>query len=227
MFKGINSVEPEKSDTEQKIDLSVSLGFRSAFLFPLQSKVARREVAIGAIWLLVPFVGWILNMGHRIMMTHRMQNGLSAWPAWRDYPSLLKHGTITFLGMVEYHSPAVLCCAIAYAYEVSWLYPISAILWIIATIAVPGYMSHYCLAFDYREIFDPFKALRRVFQGGTAYWHAWSIAFAALLISFAGLIAFGIGFLFTSVWFWQVAGFCFARVFTNKYELKGSSQIYE
>lgn len=207
-------------NTDQKIDLSTPLGFRSAFLFPLQSISARREVVIGAIWLLVPFVGWILNMGHRIMMTHRMQHGLSAWPSWSDYPSLLKHGFVTFLGMVEYHAPAILCASLAYSFGLSWLYPIAAILWLVATLVVPGYMSHYCVSFDRREVFDPFRAMRRVFQGGASYWHAWAIAISGLLISFTGFIAFGIGFLFTSVWFWQVAGFSFATVFTKKFELE-------
>jgi hypothetical protein len=81
-------------------------------------------------------------------------------------------------------------------------------------------MTHYCHSYDAREVFNPFRALRRVFQGGKAYWHAWGIALAALMLSFAGLFAFGVGFLFTSVWFWQVAGFSFATVFTQKFELK-------
>jgi hypothetical protein len=28
-----------------------------------------------------------------------------------------------------------------------------------------------------------------------------------------------VGFLFTSVWFWQVAAFCFATVFTQRFDL--------
>ena len=47
------------------IDLSAPLSLRTSFLFPLQSPLARREVLIGALWLLVPGIGWILNMGHR------------------------------------------------------------------------------------------------------------------------------------------------------------------
>jgi hypothetical protein len=34
-----------------------------------------------------------------------------------------------------------------------------------------------------------------------------------------GLLGLGIGFLATSVWFWQVVGFSFARVFSQKYDL--------
>jgi len=88
-----------------------------------------------------------------------------------------------------------------------------------ATIAIPGYMSHYCREFDTAEIYDPFRALRRCMQGGIAYWHAWLIALTALMVSFVGLLALGVGFLVTSVWFWQVAGFSFASVLTQRFGL--------
>jgi len=63
------------------------------------------------------------------------------------------------------------------------------------------------------------RALRRCIQGGRAYWQAWSITLAALAISFSGLLALGVGFLVTSIWFWQVAGFSFASVFTQRFGL--------
>ncbi len=201
------------------VDLTTPLSLRDAFRFPLQSPVARREVLQGALFLLIPGIGWLLNMGHRIMMTHRMQQGLPAWPSWVDYPRLLRHGFLTFLGMAEYHSPAVLCGIMAWWFSIPWLYAPAALLWITATIAVPGYMSHYCRHLDPREIFNPALAMSRVFQGGRAYWHAWSIALCALALSFAGLLLFGFGFLITSVWFWQVAGFSFSTVFTQTFQL--------
>ena len=86
-----------------------------------------------------------------------------------------------------------------------------------ATIAIPGFMTHYCRDFDAAEIYSPVRALSRALQGSAAYWHAWGIALAALALSFLGLLAFGVGFLVTSVWFWQVAGFSFARVFSQRY----------
>ena len=91
----------------------------------------------------------------------------------------------------------------------------------LAVVAIPGYMSHYCRAFDPAEIFNPFRALGRVREGRRAYWHAWSIALLAMALSFVGVIGLGIGFLFTSVWFWQVAGFSFASVFTQRFTLDG------
>lgn len=209
-------------DSQQKIDLTTPLSLWQAFRFPLQSQESRREVLVGALWLLVPFLGWLLNMGHRIMMTHHMQHGLPAWPAWKAYRTLLRHGCVTFLGMVEYHAPAVVCHLIAWHSELPWLHVIGGFLWILATVAVPGYMSHYCYTLDPREVFNPLRALSRVFQGGFAYWRAWGIALTALLLSFTGLLAFGIGFLVTSVWFWQVAGYSFATVFTQTFDLKAT-----
>lgn len=173
----------------QDIDLATPLSLAAAFRFPVQSASARKELLIGALWLLVPFVGWILNLGHRIVMTHRMQHGASAWPAWSNYTEILKHGMVAFLGMVLYHLPAVLCELAALHYGFTFLHVMAGLLWVAATLAVPGYMSHYCFTLNPREVFNPLRALKRVFQGGTAYWHAWSIAFLALIISFLGLPA--------------------------------------
>ena len=80
-------------------------------------------------------------------------------------------------------------------------------------------LAKYGLQFDTSEVFNPLKALRRVAQGGRGYWHAWLIALAALGVSFLGLLGFGVGFLVTSVWFWQVAGFSFATVFSQRFDL--------
>ncbi len=108
---------------------------------------------------------------------------------------------------------------LAWHYERPELHLLSIPLWLVATAAVPGYMSHYCYARDPSEVFNPLKALRRVFQTGRGYWHAWGIALAAMVLSFLGLLAFGVGFLVTSVWFWQVAGFAFATQFTKTFAL--------
>lgn len=202
-----------------KIDLESELTLRHAFWFPLQSPIARKEVIQGGLLLLIPVVGWLLNMGHRIVMTHSMQHGQEAWPAWRDYPTLLRHGFFTFLGMVEYHLPAIALSAAGYWWEMPALHVCAGIAGLLATMAVPGYMSHYCFTLDPREIFNPFRALRRALESGTRYWRAWLIALAALFVSFAGLLALGVGFLFTSVWFWQVAGYSFANAMSRHFQL--------
>jgi hypothetical protein len=219
----VDSLSGGDANSMQSIDLSTPLSIRSAFLFPLQSRLARREVLWGALLLCLPVVGWLLNMGHRIAMTRRMQQGLPAWPAWGNYRRLLYHGTITFLGMAEYHAPAVACGLAAWWFNCSGLWFVAVFFWLVATAAIPGYMTHYCHSLDAREVFNPMRALRRAFEGGSRYWHAWLIVLMALGCSFVGLLAFGIGFLVTSVWFWQLAGFSFSTAFTERYGLGATS----
>jgi hypothetical protein len=48
------------------------------------------------------------------------------------------------------------------------------------------------------------------------------IALAALACSFLGLLGLGVGFLFSSVWFWQVTGFSFASTMTQRHGLMDS-----
>ena len=202
------------------IDLSTPLSIRSSFRFPLQSAASRREVLWGAALIaLLPGIGWLLNMGHRIMVVHRMQRGQPPWPAWRDYGKLLRHGLITAGGMIYYYLPGLIIAYAAWSLRSATLGLGAGAFLLGATIAIPGYMSHYCRQFDPAEIYNPFRALRRCMQGGAAYWRAWLITFAALTISFVGLLALGVGFLVTSVWFWQAAGFSFASVFTQRFGL--------
>lgn len=219
---GIGS-DSRVDEPPETIDLRHPLSLRASFRFPLQSAESRREVLIGAAWLLVPVFGWLMNMGHRIRFVHNMQHGRPPFPAWRDPKDLLKHGAITFAGMAYYGWPGVLLMGLGGWYRRWPAFWLGFVLWALAVIAIPGYMSHYCRAFDPREIFDPFRALRRVYEGGLAYWKAWSIALLAMLLSFLGVLALGVGFLVTSVWFWQVAGFSFATVFTSRFRLDAAA----
>jgi len=201
------------------VTIQSPLTLRSSFVFPLQSPEARREVMIGGLWLLVPVVGWLMNMGHRIRFVHNMHAGRPPFPAWQDPGDLLWHGAVTCAGMVWYGWPGVALAAYGYFTGSTPLLAVGVVLFLLAVVAIPGYMSHYCRAFDAREIFNPLLALRRVRQGGRAYWKAWGIVLLALLLSFTGFLALGVGFLFTSVWFWQAAGFSFATVFTQAFDL--------
>lgn len=173
-------------------------------------------------WLLVPVVGWLINMGHRVRVVHNMHHGRAPWPAFTDVRDLLWHGLLTFAGMVWYGWPGVTAMLVGAWIEVPWVVGLGTALWVAAVIAIPGFMSHYCRELDPREIFNPARALGRVAQGGAAYWKAWAIVLLAMSLSFLGLLALGIGFLFTSVYFWQVAAFSFATVFTQRFGLDGA-----
>lgn len=204
---------PSPPPLKSPLSLADGPALGAALRFPVQHRRARREVLVGAALLLVPFVGWLLNMGHRIQLVHQMLHGQPAWPAWHSWGRLLRYGAVTWLGMAYYYTPAGLCGLAAGAgWGWGW-WAAAAGLFGLATVAIPGYMSHYCVRFDAREIFNPLRALRRVGQGGRLYWLAWRNVCVALPASFLGLLAGGLGFLYTSVWFWQSAGYSFASVF--------------
>ena len=205
------------------INLTTPMSFRSSFFFPLQSPTNRRDVAIGALWLLVPIIGWLLNMGHRIRFVHNMIHGRSAMPAWESHGTLLRHGLVTFAGMAYYYSPAIAFGTVyLFAPHPAWAI-IALALFLMATLLIPGYMSHYCVAFDATQMFNVRRSFNHIITSGRAYWHAWAIAITAMILSFAGLLFAGVGFLFTSVWFWQVAGFSFASAMVQRHNLYGDT----
>ena len=207
-------------DEEKKlIDLHTPLSIQSSFAFPLQSSVNRRDVMIGGLWLLVPVVGWLLNMGHRISFVHNMMHGRDPMPAWNSFRSLLRHGSVTFLAIVYYYLPFMLLATCYVAVPNPLIAIMAAAFFLTATILTPGYMSHYCVDFNIAKMFNVHTSFAHVRASGRAYWHAWAIALAALALSFTGILFLGIGFLFTSVWFWQVAGFSFATVMAQRHEL--------
>ena len=58
-----------------RVDLATPVSLRSSFFFPLQSQAARRDVVWGAVLLLaLPGLGWILNMGHRVVVVGRARH---------------------------------------------------------------------------------------------------------------------------------------------------------
>ncbi|MCC5787463.1 MAG: DUF4013 domain-containing protein [Phycisphaerales bacterium] len=195
--------------------------FKDAFLFPLKTPESRRDLVLGGLILSIPIWGWIANLGHRIVYTHRMIHAEDPFPAWSNFGTITRHGLWTFLGMVFYHLPAAACFILAPLAEsmvpgaLAPLVALGVVLWALASVLLPGFMTEYCRQFRAREIFRPVAAARRVLSAGPDYWKAWLIVLTAGILSFAGLLAFGIGFLFTSVWFWQVAAYCFATVFTQ------------
>jgi hypothetical protein len=213
------------SNTDSQVSLDTPLSLLDAWRFPIQSAASRRDLIIGGLWLLVPVIGWLMNMGHRVQVVHNMHAGRSPWPAWENPRSLLRHGCLTFAGMIWFCLPGVLVMALGLHLEKLVVTATGGALWAAAVMAIPGYMTHYCQRLDPREIFHPTRALSRVGQGGRQYWKAWLIVFPTMACSFLGLLVFGVGFLFTSVWFWQVAAFCFATVFTQRFQLSDSTAV--
>ena len=62
-----------------------------------------------------------------------------------------------------------------------------------------------------RLLYRPDKAWVIAKAGGSRYLKAWLIGLTAIMLSFAGLLVLGVGFLFSSVWAWSVVGYAFSR----------------
>jgi hypothetical protein len=209
-----------RDPNDESIDLRTPLSLRTSFAFPFQSPAARRDVILGGLLLLLlPGIGWLLNLGHRMVVVNRLLHDESPWPAWTEFSELFRHGCVAFLGMSYYYLPSLILGCFAWRQSSLAVSVLAGLAFVLATLAIPGFMTHYCVAFDPREILRPTRALRRAFEAGPAYWKAWGIALSALALSFLGLLLLGVGFLFTSVWFWQVAGFSFASAFAQRYRL--------
>ena len=194
------------------IDLRSPLTVQNAFWFPLQSTASRRDLFIGGCLLWIPVLGFVLNMGYRLQMVHRLQHGQSPWPGWNRFPHMLRQGGVATAAILGYHLPALLCLLLGWR---STALGLGAL----ATFFLPGFMTFFAYDGDVQHVVRPVQAWGRVLRGGPEYCKAWGIAIVACLLSFGGLLLAGVGFAWTSVWFWQVAAFCFSRVFSHQYEL--------
>jgi len=87
----------------------------------------------------------------------------------------------------------------------------TGLFFVLAIYILPGGMTYNAAFNDISYLYRPDRALVRAFEGGTAYLHAWLISPTAIALSFLGLLALGIGFFYTSVWAWMVAGYAFSR----------------
>jgi hypothetical protein len=70
-------------------------------------------------------------------------------------------------------------------------------------------MTVYACEKDPEVLWHPVRAFGRARKAGREYGKAWLISLAAVALSLFGLLALVIGFVFTSVWAWEVVGYAF------------------
>ena len=70
-------------------------------------------------------------------------------------------------------------------------------------------MTVYAVEDDPSILRKPVTAFLRVIAHRKTYFLAWWISCLSIFLSFLGLLGFGVGFFFTSVWAWDVAGYSF------------------
>lgn len=188
---------------------------RESFLFPLATRAARRDMLVGGLWMLTTLPGWILNLGHRLDTVRRVaERDEPAYRGFRPLGHTFGRGLRAFLAIAVYLSPtAIFGVSAALAAG-----PARVVLGVAAGAAfaagvfvLPGGMTWYAVHDDASYLVRPDRALRRALDGGRDYLRAWGVAVAAVATSLLGLLAAGVGFLFTSVWAWSVVGYAFTR----------------
>jgi hypothetical protein len=202
-------------------------GLRECFAFPLASPEARRDVLVGGTLLLLGLVGWILNLGHRLEVVHRVHRGdAQPFHGFSPWGATFLRGLQAFVAISLYLAPAALTFAggllaaerapgtivpMGIGGVTGVLFGASFVLFWLGVFCLPGGMTYNAVHRDITYLYRPDKAMRRALAGGRAYLWGWAIALAAISLSLLGLLALGIGFLYTSVWAWSVVGYAFSR----------------
>jgi hypothetical protein len=191
------------------------LSYRECFRFPVSTPEARRDLLIGGIWLFALPIGWILNLGHRLDVVRRLHAGeIPVFGGFSPYGRTFFRGLKPLLAILLYLFPGTAVAWIAYSLPGTArivLAALATMLIVIGVFALPGGMTLNAVSDDVSYLYRPDRSLRRAIDGGQKYLHAWRIGLSAVALSFLGLFAVGVGFLFASVWAWQVVGYAFSR----------------
>jgi hypothetical protein len=189
---------------------------RDAFLFPVATKEARRDVLIGGLLLGLLLIGWIFNLGNRLNVVSRLSaDDRPYFRSFRPWGYTFRRGCISFATISSYLAPAVALAALTV-----WLprteSPARSACAVLALAAfclgvftLPGCMTVYAVEGDASVLRRPLAAFGRAWKHRRTYLFAWWVALLSVCLSFFGLLAGGVGFVFTSVWAWEVVGYAF------------------
>jgi hypothetical protein len=194
-------------------------GLRECFAFPISTPEGRRDVLLGGTLLLLPLLGWILNLGHRLDVVYRVYHDEPPYfRGFAPWGHTLRRGLRAFAAITVYLMPAILLAGATAALHcharsaLIWVTgPLALACFLAAIYALPGGMTYNAAFNDLSYLYRPDKALRRALDGGSSYLHAWAIAIAAMALTPLGLLAVGVGFFYSSVWGWSVVGYAFSR----------------
>lgn len=205
--------------TEVDTDERALPSFAECYAFPLSTPEARRDLLVGGTLLFTLVFGWICNLGQRLEVVGRLHRG--EYPYFRGFSPwghVFRRGLEAFAAIAIYLSPAaaltgsgVLAFSMGGRLVGGLLAVLAAGAFVSAVYVLPGGMTYNAAFHDMSYLYRPDLALRRAIAGGRAYLRAWLIALTAIGLSLLGLLAFGVGFFYTSVWAWTVVGYAFSK----------------
>lgn len=194
------------------------ISIRECFRFPIASAGARRDLLVGGLLMITLIFGWILNLGHRLEVVHRLAQGESEpFCGFAPYKYTFMRGLRALAAISLYLFPSAALGMTA------WLVRNDSVVWsrsaivasvialVLGVFVLPGGMTYNAAYRDMSYLYRPDKAFARAIAGGRAYRKAWMIGLSAISLSFLGPLLGLIGFFFTSVWAWNVVGYAFSR----------------
>ncbi|HJP61126.1 MAG TPA: hypothetical protein VJ865_14060 [Gemmatimonadaceae bacterium] len=199
--------------------LPTRLSWRAALQFPVATPEGRHDVLIGgiAVILLLP-IGWILNLGARLDVVQRLyENNPPFFRGFHPWRRTFRRGCVSAATIFSYLSPAMLSAGLAwYTHHIgspSWIVGasigVAVAAFVLGVFTLPGCMTVYACEKDPEVLWHPARAFARARRAGREYGKAWLISLAAVALSLLGLLGLVIGFVFTSVWAWEVVGYAF------------------
>lgn len=204
---------------KSRLDFPSELDWRDAFYFPVATPEGRKDVLIGGTLILFLWpIGWVLNLGNRLNVVARLHAGRSPYfTGFRPWTFTLARGCTSAAAIAAYLAPAMAFGALAYylhaADATRWTVAASSVAGVVAfTLAVftlPGCMTVYAVEGNDSVLRNPLMAFRRAWSRRDVYLRAWMIALVSIVLSFLGLLGLLVGFLYTSVWAWEVVGYAF------------------
>jgi len=211
------------------------MDFGKAFSFVFEDEDWLKKIAVGGLFSLIPVIGIFVVLGWGVEITKRVINGdPEVLPDWSDFGGYLTRGFMVFLVAFIYLLPVILlqvCSSLPYLYEaadetlltiftivtvcfgcLTTIYSIGAYLLLPAAIARYAATGEVSAAFKLGEVFKMVKnnigTYAMVLLGGIV----------ASLVASLGVIACGIGVLFTSVYSFAING----HLWGQAYNVSGS-----
>jgi hypothetical protein len=195
------------------------LSLKQAFLFPVNSQQGREDVLMGGLFLILFLpIGWILNMGHRLNTVRNFYAGHHpASAGFYPIDKTFSRGLIALKTILLYLLPAMLsgiATLASFYFQLDGLMVASCLffsllLFVLGVFILPGCMTVYAVEEDPAVLKQPIKAFKRAWVKRKCYVKAWWIGLLAIALSFVGLVPYVLGWVFTSVWAWEVVGYVF------------------
>ena len=94
-----------------------NLSFIHCFSFPFSTPQARKDWLWGSLLLCTLLIGWILNLGHRLDVVHRLYHNQP--PYYRGFHPVKQtfvRGLQAFLAITVYLCPAMIIASLSYVY---------------------------------------------------------------------------------------------------------------